>query len=321
MNESEFDISSLEYSFGDPMVNEIIQEAHLVNEYLAESNPSEDDAIDIASELNTRWGKLGIRNQNTLVTGHGWIVSSGDTDDDGNLILREESRMHFSDQDAVLHDFVMHEATDLTPEGVTTHRRVYLYGKTLIEDAEDGDNVSYEDCVVDITPETTIRYEGVTSNRAQQWLRLYYPEEQDSIMERCVNADSEGEALLNFGDYSFDTTGMREEAIEELSRYLEVFIDESVGLERQIPYIVTFSGCVELFSGGERGFYELDVAEDHKSEFMYFYDIHTEYDEVSQTIQPWVQGSVVSHDGERVITCRVPVAHLKTVTSIRSFME
>ena len=324
MNEQELYIESLEANFTDPELDSLIQNACFVSDVFADPGTTEADAIEAATDLQDEFRHLKIKGEQVFVTSSGWLVSSGDTDSAGNLTLHNSSRMNFVDQEVHLSDFVIHEFTDITDDGVTTKRGLYLYGRTpIVETNKRGKakDMTIEECVINISPDMIIRREGPTPDTARAWLDMYFPDEYESIFERCVNADDEAGLLLNLKDYTVDTTDLSSEIATQLAENIEVYLKGQVNLAGDLPYIVKVSGEIQRLSSAEYMFADLNIKNTTSEKFMYLHDILCTYDIETNIIRTWIEGAFVKPGGTGRVAYRVPMISFDSIASIRDYLD
>ncbi len=323
MNGHEFDVLSLEANFSDPETTKLLQDICFVNEYLLEGSVTDIDAAEVVNGLYKEFRDTRLKGEQVFLTGEGWIVSSGEQDDEGGLVLSDQSYMRFVDQEVYIHDLVLQQTTDLSEDGVTTTRQLYLHGKTPIEIEDDDDmgGLNLEDCVLAVSPDMLVRHERLTAAKASAWLDLYYPEEKDAVFEICANADDTASALRALSGHVIDSSSTSEKIAAILAENIESYVGDQLRLTTDLPYVVSINGDVQLLSSTEGAYQELSVLSKRGKEFMCLYELEAVHDSESQTIQFWVSGAIVRHGGNGKVSCRLPISSIDSIESIGWLIE
>mgnify|MGYP006988175451 CR=1 FL=1 len=85
MTGHEFDVLSLEANFSDPETTKLLQDICFVNEYHLEGSVTDIDAAEVVNGLYKEFRDTRLKGEQVYLTGEGWIVSSGEQDDEGGL--------------------------------------------------------------------------------------------------------------------------------------------------------------------------------------------------------------------------------------------
>ena len=324
MEERSFDVSHLEYDFCDPEVSKVVGDIAFTNQYFSEVLVGEDEAEELVGGLSTELKEKDLIDRPVYITSHGWLSARDDLDDYGNAILRDSAKMEFQDQEVILSELVLYGETEMDDYGVTSKYHLYLYGRTVIEE-EDGDNLdgfpNFEECVIDITPGTIIRSDGVTPARAEQWLTLHYPDEIIEITNRCIEADTSADALMNLRNYTLSTKNCHSDEIVELGKYIDAFLQHTLELEQHLPYVVTVEGPADVFIPKEFTFQQVELQKGDVQRFAYLYEALSVFDSAAEEYVLWVRGAVVSRDGRQIIPCRMPLTTLQSVATITQLAQ
>ena len=311
MNERDAILERLERDFGNPEIDDLLERAVFYNEYIKNPDVTDDEAITVAKNLNRDIDDIGIAGGvSVFITGEGWLLDDMETDEDGNICLKDHQYQHFTEREVKLAECILQMQPEIAEDGVATQRQLYLRGRVFHE--EEGEDPYTADCMIELVEGTKIRYEGITYSSADAWLD-YYPDIKESLFELLANAESPTDAMMNLAEYSVDTGHLSQELRSSLMDNLQVYTERHIHVERQLPYVVSVVGDVEVYNDEIQGYVLCTIDEQQRPEAI-------DNDEGTE-VYPVAGGGFVSHDGKDVLSCRVPLATLKSIVSMRELME
>lgn len=318
MDDLEQEFIELEGTISDPVFEAIIADTRELNHLAGDENIPESELIRAATALNQRWCDSGLNRAEIYVSGH--VILGEEPSYDQRMTYQHALESYYYIHKP-LHGSRIGLMQTVTPteEGIVSAYQFIVEGEILVEDdtVEGGTVRQWGQVAVD--EQNIFEYESLTPARANAWLDVYYPDLKEELVGLLVAADTEVEATLLLAQQLFPVTDMAKIQRKELQKHLEVYLNDYLRYDQNVPYLAEVLGTCEMLPDGAGTFKDYDIQDGAPNLFI-IKELFFRHDKSLQQLTPWITGSLLKKNN-KLIPIRFPLDAVYNLTSGRSIFE
>jgi len=313
MNEFERTFSEIESLFADPILGKIISDAKEVNEIVSAQPITHAESVQLVEDLNAQWRAGDFYNKKMYVTGEVFIGGNFHNVDyieqDGEGSKNEHTPLRFQG-----HGFSMRNTSVMTPDGMTVTQQLLLRGRTEVKSKGDVEGVSNEECGIVLASDTIIECREKTPAKVAAWLDVYNPDVKAEIDYSIMEADNEASATLALRELVISIEGHGKKDVKQQKTYIEAYLNAVNKYEQHVPYAVELLGECQIL--GDGGFHNRIITSENTT-FVLLSELFLEENTETQQLKPWVRGSLIGTDKQKIEAIRMPLETIMAIESTR----
>lgn len=243
-------LEELERIYFDRDFDILMTAAETIDSLFHDASHSDEECLNVVSELNMLWRKNGFFSKQIHVTGPAFV--GGQYDTVSYDPLSDESKKHLKGVQVASLGFIAHVGLEMRQtEGIEAPvpvRRLMALGRVKVEDPEGEGGISEVKCAIPLEG-THIIYPYMTPSRAEAWLAVYHEEIKTDLDALLLETeDDEASVLLALKEHAIDISVLKKNQIKKLSKYLMHWLAGEVRFDDHVPYEAIVSGDVQVMN-------------------------------------------------------------------------